>query len=181
MMPADYVILLLCILSTIAGLWRGFTKEALSLITLLAAVWLAWTLAGRLEPNLGDWAGAPPEVRVWAARVIIFVFVLLVGGLVAWLARKLVRHTGLSTLDRVLGGAFGLARAAVLVGLAVIVLQFMQLDGEVWWQQARLKPYAEQVAAAVKYYAEIGTRYLQESPVVAEAQRPVVGVMAFSL
>jgi membrane protein required for colicin V production len=156
--------------------WRGFTSEALSIVTLLAAVFVAWTFAGVLEPHLGEWASAA-EVRLWVARVILFVTVLVIGGLVSWLARKLVRHTGLSGLDRTLGAAFGLLRAAVLVGLAVIVLQFAELDQESWWQQARLRPYAERVAVAVKYYAELGTRFLQEQPVqTADSGRP--GVMA---
>jgi membrane protein required for colicin V production len=119
--------------------------------------------AAALEPALGEWA-SEAEVRLWAARVLIFVAVLIMGGLVSWVARKLVRHTGLTGLDRTLGAAFGLLRAAVLVGLAVLVMQFAELDRESWWQEARLRPYAERVAAAVKYYAEIGTRYLQEPP-----------------
>jgi len=168
MTPVDYVIVFLSLISVAVGVWRGFTTEALSLVTLLAAIALAWTFAGRLEPSLGSWASSV-EVRLWAARVIIFVAVLVIGGLVSWLARKFVRHTGLSGLDRTLGAAFGLARAAVLVGLAVIVLQFAELDQESWWQEAQLRPYAERVAAAVKYYAELGTRYLQEQPAVQSA------------
>jgi membrane protein required for colicin V production len=168
MTPIDYVILLLTLVSVVVGVWRGFTTEALSLITLLAAIALAWTFAGALEPSLGSWVSAV-EVRLWTARVIIFVAVLVIGGLVSWLARKLVRHTGLSGLDRTLGAGFGLLRAALLIGLAVIVLQFAELDQESWWQGARLRPYAESVAAAVKYYAELGTRYLQEQPAVQSA------------
>jgi membrane protein required for colicin V production len=166
MTPVDYVILLLTLVSVAVGVWRGFTTEALSLVTLLAAIALAWTFAGRLEPSLGNWASAV-EVRLWTARFIIFIAVLVIGGLVSWLARKLVRHTGLTGLDRTLGAVFGLLRAALLIGLAVIVLQFAELDQESWWQEARLRPYAERVAAAVKYYAELGTRYFQEPPVQA--------------
>jgi membrane protein required for colicin V production len=168
MTPVDFVIAFLSLVSVAVGVWRGFTTEALSLATLLAAIAFAWTFAGQLEPSLGNWASSV-EVRLWTARVIIFVSVLVIGGLVSWLARKLIRHTGLSGLDRTLGAAFGLARAAVLVGLAVIVLQFAELDQESWWQEARLRPYAERVAAAVKYYAELGTRYLQEQPPVQSA------------
>ncbi len=173
----DYVILFLTLVSALVGIWRGFTSEALSLVTLLAAIGLAWTFADSLEPALGGWATAP-EVRVWVARLIIFVVVLLIGGLVSWVARKLVRHTGLTGLDRTLGAAFGLLRAAVLVGLGVIVLQFAELDRETWWQEARLKPYAERAAAAVKYYAELGTRYLQEQPLPQSAGLGFTGVMA---
>jgi membrane protein required for colicin V production len=177
MTPVDYVIVLLALVSALVGVWRGFTTEALSLLTLLAAVGLAWTFADTLEPSLGDWVSAV-EVRLWTARVIIFVIVLVVGGLVSWLARKLIRHTGLSGLDRTLGAAFGLLRAAVLVGLAVIVLEFAEVDREPWWQEARLRPYAEQVAEAVKYYAELGSRYLQDQPVAQSAEFRSAGVVA---
>ena len=159
----DYVIVFLALISAGVGIWRGFTTEALSLITLLAAIGLAWMFAGLLAPSLSGWAGSS-EVRLWSARVIIFVIVLVIGGLVSWVARKLVRHTGLSGLDRTLGAAFGLLRAAVLLGLAVIVLEFAELNREPWWQEARLRPYAERAAEAVKYYAELGARFFEERP-----------------
>jgi membrane protein required for colicin V production len=118
---------------------------------------------------------------LWIARFIIFVTVLILGGLVSWLARKLVRQTGLSGLDRVLGAGFGLLRAAVLVGLAVIVLQFAEVDQESWWQQARFRPYAERVAEAVKYYAELGSRYLQDMPPPQSAGLGSFRVVAFNV
>lgn len=179
MTPADYVILLLAALSVAVGVWRGFTTEALSVLTLLAAILLAWTFAGSVEPLLGEWdSGA--EVRLWAARVIVFVVVLAAGGLLSWLARKLVRQTGLSGIDRLLGGGFGLLRAALFVGLAVIVIQFAELDSESWWRDARLRPYAEHVAEAVKYYAELGTRYLREHAPVQSAEIRSIRVWAFA-
>jgi membrane protein required for colicin V production len=161
MTPADYVVVLVCVISAGIGLWRGFVKEALSLLTLLAAIWLAWRFAGLVEPALGGWAGSP-EVRIWTARIIVFVLVLVAGALISWLARMLVRHSGLSGVDRLLGAGFGLVRGVLIVGLAVIVLEFLGLHQDGWWQNARLRPYAEQVAAAVRYYAELGSRYLQD-------------------
>lgn len=160
MTPFDYLILLLCVLSTGIGIWRGFVKEALSLLTLLAAIWLAWRFASVVAPSLANWA-VDPEVRVWVARVIVFVFAIVIGALASWIARQLIRHTGLSGVDRLLGAAFGFARGLLIVGLMVIVLDFLQLDQNDWWQTSRLRPYAEQVAAAVKRYAELGTRYVQ--------------------
>jgi membrane protein required for colicin V production len=168
MTSVDLVIVFLTLISALVGVWRGFAVESLSLLTLLAAIGLAWTFAGTLEPALGSWASAV-EVRLWTARVIIFVIVLVIGGLVSWVARKLIRHTGLSGLDRTLGAAFGILRAAVLLGLSVIVLQFVEVDQEAWWQEARLRPYAERIAEAVKYYAELGTRYLREQPAIGTA------------
>jgi hypothetical protein len=41
-------------------------------------------------------------------------------------------------------------------------MECLGLQEEPWWQEARLKPYADQAAAAVKFYAELGNRYLQD-------------------
>jgi membrane protein required for colicin V production len=165
MTPVDYLIVGICLVSAGVGLWRGLAKEALSLLTLLAAIWLAWRFAFVVEPYLGDWAGSP-EVRIWVARVVLFVLVLALGALVAWLARTLIKHSGLSGVDRLFGAAFGLLRGVVVVGLAVIALEFAGLDQDPWWREARLRPYADRAAAAVRYYAELGTRYLTERQVV---------------
>jgi len=180
MTPADYVMLLLVLASAAVGVWRGFTTEALSLVTLLAAIGLAWMFAGRLDPYLGEWDSSK-EVELWAARLIIFVAVLVVGGLISWAARKFVQHSGLTGVDRTLGAMFGLLRAAVFVGLGVIALQFAELEQESWWREARLRPYAEHAADAVRYYAELGTRYFQERPVDQSVGLQSVRVVASSV
>ena len=160
MTPVDYLIVLVLVVSAGVGFWRGFVKEALALLTLLVAIWLAWRFATLVEPKLSNWA-ADQDVRIWIARGIIFALALIVGALVSWLARQLIRHTGLSGVDRMLGAAFGFARGVLIVGLLVLALDFLDLDQDGWWQSARFRPYAEQVAAAVKKYAELGTRYVQ--------------------
>jgi membrane protein required for colicin V production len=161
MTSADYVMLFLIVLSAAVGVWRGFVTEAMSLGPLIAALVLAWLFGGAVEPLLGDWDSAV-EVRLWAARVIVFVIVLVLGGVASWLARKFVGHTGLTGLDRALGAAFGLVRAAVFIGLGVIVIEFVELEQESWWHDARLRPWAEQAAAAVRYFSEIGARAYEE-------------------
>ena len=56
MTPVDYVVVLVCAVSAGFGVWRGFAKEALSLLTLLASIWLAWRFSWVVEPYLGEWA-----------------------------------------------------------------------------------------------------------------------------
>jgi membrane protein required for colicin V production len=165
MAPVDYLIISVCLVSAGIGFARGLAKEALALLTLLAAIWLAWRFAFVVEPRLETWL-SDPEVRTWAARFAVFVFVMLFGAVALWLARTLIKHTGLSGLDRLLGALFGLARGAVLVGLGVIALEFAGLEQDSWWQQSQLKPYADQIAAAVRHYAELGSRYFTDGQVV---------------
>lgn len=157
----DYFIVFICLASAAFGFWRGFAKEALSLTAWLAAIWLAWRFSWVIEPLLGDWVIAP-EAKIWAARAIVFVFVLAIGGLVAWSVRAVIRHTGLSSTDRTLGGLFGFARGVLIVGLAAIGLQFAGLDQDPWWQEAKLRPLSSRIAEGIRYYAQLGSRYLEE-------------------
>jgi membrane protein required for colicin V production len=165
MAPVDYLIISICLVSAAIGFARGLAKEAIALATLLAAIWLAWRFAFVVDPYIERWLN-DTEVRTWAARFAVFVFVMLVGAVTAWLARALIKQTGLTGLDRLLGAAFGLARGAVIVGLGVIALEFAGLDQDSWWQQSQLKPYADQIAAAVRHYAELGSQLFADRQVV---------------
>jgi membrane protein required for colicin V production len=143
----DYAIVALCIASSAFGYWRGFVKEAIALVTWLLAI------------LLGEWTAAP-ELRVWAARAIIFVAVLVIGGLLAWLLRAVIRKSGLSSTDRSLGAVFGVLRGALLVGLLAIVVDLADLQSESWWADAKLRPLSEQIAEGIVYYAGLGRRYI---------------------
>lgn len=162
---ADWLIIGVCLASGAFGFWRGFAKEVVSLATWLAAIWLAWRFGSFVEPWLGVWEAAP-ELRVWAARLVVFVAVLVAGGLLAWLTRGFVRHSFLTGTDRSLGALFGVARGVIIVGLAVIGMQFAGLDQDPWWQSSKLRPTSNQVADAIRYYAELGGRYLEQQELI---------------
>jgi membrane protein required for colicin V production len=118
---------------------------------------------------LGEWTAAP-ELRIWAARVIVLVIVLVIGGLIAWFARALIRSTGLSSTDRALGGLFGVARGLLIVGLSAIALELGGLDEDSWWQNAKLRPFSNQIAEGIRYYAELGGRMLEEQGLAQSSQ-----------
>ena len=157
----DVVIILGCLASAGLGVWRGFMKEMLSLITWLAAIWLAWRFAWVIEPVLSQWVAAP-ELTLWLARSAIFVMILAVGGILSWFIRKLLLHPVLSGTDRLLGAIFGLGRGVIVVGLAVILLRFLGLEEDSRWQEARLILYGDRIAESILYYAEFGSRYAQQ-------------------
>jgi membrane protein required for colicin V production len=157
----DYAIVAICVASAAFGFWRGFVKEAIALATWLVAILLAWQGAWLVEERLGEWTAAP-ELRVWAARAIIFVGVLIVGGLLSWALRGLIRRSALNGTDRTLGALFGVGRGVLLVGLLAIVVTLAGLNEESWWADARLRPFCEQVAEGIYYYAALGSEYFEQ-------------------
>ena len=138
----DYVILLLMAFSCVAGLYRGLLREVVSLVTWVLAVLLAWHMASLLEPQLGG-ALANEAVRPWAARVIIFVIVMLVGSAVGALITHFVRLALLGSVDRMLGFLFGFLRGVVVLGLLAMLCHAVRLNEEHWYRNSTLVPYAE--------------------------------------
>jgi len=149
MIAVDYIILAIIIISAVMGVVRGLLRESIAVITWFLAIVLAWTLADNLEPHLGGvLAGSP--LRIWAARTIIFVGVLLLGGAVATVLGHYVRVSMFAGMDRFLGGLFGLVRGVVIVGAFTIAVQALRMDEDPSWQRSRLLPYASGVADALR-------------------------------
>ena len=149
MSTADSLLLVLVCLSAVVGLLRGFLREVIALLSWFVALALAWHLGTRLEPYLGG-VLAEPQVRPWAARLIVLGAVLLIGAAVGAIVSYWVRLSIFSGMDRFLGFLFGLLRGILIMGVVVIFCQTLRLDGERWWHRSMLIPYAEHVAAALR-------------------------------
>ncbi len=138
---ADWAIIGIFSLSCLIGLIRGFVREALSLVIWVAAVLVAKVFGSQLEVLLVDQIQSP-SVRLMTAYAVLFIATLLLGAMLSYLIGALVRATGLSGTDRLLGMVFGAARAFIIVMALLILLPgFIPLNEEEWWQQAQLIPH----------------------------------------
>jgi len=158
----DYVLLVIVGLSTVISLFRGFFKEAISLMSWLIALWLAWRLGPEWMHYLEPWI-AEPGLRLWATRFLIVIAVLLVGGLVNAFFNMVLQSTGLSGTDRVIGSVFGFARGVLLAGLLVMALELMGFREAAWWGESKLIPYAAPVADIILNAAEDGLELLEDA------------------
>lgn len=149
MIAVDYIILAIILVSAIMGLVRGLLREAIAVITWFLAIVLAWSLASSLEPLLGGVLVGSP-LRIWAARAIIFVGILLLGGAVSVIVAHYVRVSMFAPTDKMLGFVFGLIRGIVIVGAFTIAIQALRMDEDPRWKSSRLMPYAIGVADALR-------------------------------
>jgi membrane protein required for colicin V production len=136
---ADIVLLVILGLSTLVGLWRGFIVEVMSLAVWVGAFWLAFTY-GDAASLLFESVVEAASARLLLGYASLFALALAVGGLATWLMGKLVKSTGLSGTDRLLGLVFGLARGYALGAVAVLLAGFTALPGDAWWEQSRVVP-----------------------------------------
>lgn len=131
--------------SALIGLFRGFFPELLSLLTWIVAIWAGWNFSGLVEPYVAGKLNSP-FLELWVSRGVLFVSVLLIGGLIGQLVALVIRKTGLSGTDRSLGLLFGLLRGAVIFGVAILFAGMLNLSEETWWNESKAIPYGVQIA-----------------------------------
>lgn len=137
---ADWGIVAVLVISSLISIKRGFVKEALSLVVWLVAIVVATTFRSQASLLLADHIQTP-SLREMAAFAILFVATLIVGACVNFLISQLVKITGLSGTDRLLGMLFGLARGLVIVmALLIIVPGFIPVNQDPWWASSQLIP-----------------------------------------
>ena len=146
---ADILVIVAILASAVIGAVRGFLREAIALVTLVFALFLAWHFADLIEPHLGGLLSRPPA-STWAARTIIFFIVLFIGMVVGIILSYFVRLSLFRGTDRLLGFVFGLLRGIVLLGVFVILAQLLKLDSERWWHKSKLIPYGESIANGLR-------------------------------
>lgn len=142
----DWVILVVLTLSVLVSLWRGFAREAISLAGWVAAFILANLFVDPMASLLSSWI-ANITGRYVAAYAILFVGTLIVAGVSGKLASQLVKVTGLTVLDRILGTAFGFARGIILILAAVFILRQLVPAGDLQWlHQSQLMPHLDMLS-----------------------------------
>jgi len=141
----DYGILGVIILSVAISFFRGFIKEAVSLVIWLAA----FIISVKFAPDIGkhfQHSIHSPFVATAVAFVVIFVVILILGAIMNSFLTILIEKTGMSATDRLLGIVFGLARGVLIVGIVLMLINMTSFQKEPTVQQSRLAPHFESIA-----------------------------------
>jgi membrane protein required for colicin V production len=147
---ADWAIIVIVGLSVLLSLWRGFIREAASLAGWIAAFVIANMFVGEMAGLLSQWI-ANTTGRYVAAYAVLFAGTLIMVGVLGKIGAQLVRATGLTVLDRLLGTAFGFARGIIIVLVLVyLIRQLSPPQNLVWLDQAQLMPHVNMLGQWVQ-------------------------------
>lgn len=149
MIWADWFLLGALVISILIGVWRGFTREILGLVSWIVAAVAAIVFAphtvGWLEPRIHT-----PSLRIAASYAIVFFAALVLGAIVTTLASMLVRKSMLSGVDRMIGGGFGLVRGVLMGVLMVWLLGMTPARKDAWWGASMFIPRLEVLAEGLR-------------------------------
>jgi membrane protein required for colicin V production len=140
MSVVDIFIIVTVVISLLIGLFRGFIREILSLLSWLGALWLGYAYATLGASYLEPYITQPP-LRVVVAFAAIFIVALIGFSIISYLLYRLLSIAGVSGVDRSLGMLFGLVRGFVIVALLILAATFMDFTSQPWWKDSLLVQY----------------------------------------
>lgn len=140
----DFIVIAVLLLSAILAFIRGFTREMFSLLGWVGAAAAAWFLLPYTEPYAREIVNDVLAARI-IASIAVFIVVLFAITFIGSPVSGRVRESHFSSMDRLLGGLFGVVRGAVLIVLGYLVLvSFYPKDSQIpWMRDAVSKPYLE--------------------------------------
>jgi membrane protein required for colicin V production len=169
---ADWIILLVLLLSVVQAASTGFFQEAFGIAGLvfgyLIAAWGYRHLADHFATYISSrWLG---EIVAFLA---IFLGVMLVAGILGRIVRWIVKEAGLNVVDRFLGGALGLVRGCLLVAIVLVSMTAFTPTSR-WLQGSNFAPYFLVIGRAAIWVApsELRAKFYQGLDYLRKAQAP---------
>ncbi len=154
----DIAILAIIVLSVITGFMRGFVKELIALSVWILALWLAFSYAQTLEVWLQKYI-QDKTFRIVAAFIAILLATLIAGGLVNSLLGFILKHTGLSGMDRILGMGFGMIRGIFIVALILLAIKMTSLPHEQYSRESKLYSHFDPI---VNWLYELTPQFIKQ-------------------
>jgi membrane protein required for colicin V production len=146
--------------SVVLGFWAGFARAGVGFLSAIAGVLFGFWFYGIPAAWIHKYVSSLTFSNL-AGFLVVFVACVALGGLIGKLLAKLFKWTGLSWLDRLLGGGFGLVRGGVAaVAFVSVLMAFTSKPVPTWMTGSYLLPYAIDASNII---ASLAPRVLKDS------------------
>ena len=146
----DLVILFVIGSSGIISLFRGFTKEFLSLLLWVFAFFAAVGLEGHVTPKIFEIIGNEEASKI-IASVLIFLISIIVGGFLINLISRIVKWSGMSGFDKFMGVLFGVGRGLIVILVIYFLLPSNFKESEIF-TSSKISPFFEEFLPVLETY-----------------------------
>jgi membrane protein required for colicin V production len=146
----DYFVMLIFAVSILLGYMRGFLKEVISLLTLVAATIISTMFSGKLAAIFSGSAGESASstvsnatgmdvshsvslLSIGASYVTLFLGTMLAGWIIGTIVTGVANNAGASLMNRFLGALFGGIRGFIFVILFMFIAELTPMGEQVAW------------------------------------------------
>lgn len=144
---ADVLIIITILISTVIGVYRGFVRELLTLLTLIIAASMAY-IYGKTFGQFFMFVEST-AVRQVVGFCAVFLIVMFLGLILKFVMCRITKLPVVSAIDRLFGGVFGLVRGCVIMVL-LLLIPVKDLGARDWYKNSVLLPkfaYAADITA----------------------------------
>ncbi|MBR5862710.1 MAG: CvpA family protein [Bacteroidales bacterium] len=116
------IILLICFIpALISGIRKGFISQVISIVSIIAGVWVSF----KFSTQVGEWLGQHIEAAENVLKLISFVIIMIAVfaglALIGKLLEGLIKFVMLGWVNKLLGVVFALLKTGLIVGLLIMV------------------------------------------------------------
>jgi membrane protein required for colicin V production len=140
----DLVILAIIGVSVVISVWRGFVKEAFSLVGWVAAIWLGRLFVDDMQDILSPYIGMPLP-RIIVAFSILAISTLIISGILSHLFSQFIEFAKLGGADKVVAVFFGAIRGYLVVAVIALIVALFGAARTSPWQESALMPLFEDI------------------------------------
>lgn len=158
----DIVVAVVLLASAGFAFMRGFVHEVLAIAAWVGAALAALYGFHYAQPVFRQYIGTAIIADI-AAGLSLFLVTLLVLSILTKAVSDRVRRSALNSVDSSLGFVFGLARGAILMCLAYILVIMMTEEPPAWLAEARTRPWLERGSNLLRGMAPDGFGSVEKS------------------
>lgn len=116
------IILLICFIpALIQGLKKGFISQVISIVSLIAGVWMSFEFSTVVSAWLAQYVEASDKILKIASFAIIMVGVFIILGIIGKSLEGILKFVMLGWLNRLLGVVFAFIKTGLVIGIVIIL------------------------------------------------------------
>lgn len=143
LITADVFIIISVFISVLVGLFRGATKEILSLLSWCGAVFLTIIIFPHAK-NIARGNISHGLIADFVTACVLFIIFLTILSIFNHMCSNFVKKSALSSIDKFLGAIFGVLRGIIIVALIDITACQWFISSESppkWITESKLRPH----------------------------------------
>jgi len=146
----DVIIISVILFFVLKGILKGFARELMGILSFI----ISFVVALSQMKNAANFLDNYIE-NYWISLIVgyitVFLIVFIIFHIIAGAIHKLLKISSLGWLNRIGGAVFGLFFSGMLISMAVFLVSFMPLEGEIppGKKNSQFYPYFEKMAPRV--------------------------------